>query len=84
MARFTIHDLRHELGELNTRVENAGGSTYLMAEHRNGYTGLDEYDLITNKCIRTIAIGTASKCLTAALTWGIVQISDKLGLDSRQ
>jgi hypothetical protein len=71
MARFTIHDLREELGQLNTRVENAGGGTYLSAESRNGYTGLDEYSIVTDKCIRNIACGSPRECLIAAMDWAL-------------
>lgn len=79
MARYTREDLRFDLIALNKRVKDAGGKTMLDVEGRNGYTGLDEYNSETGRCIRNIECGTPSKCLTAALTWAIGQISDNLG-----
>jgi hypothetical protein len=71
MARYMREDLRNDLKGINDIAKERGKVTYLSAEGRNGYTGLDEYSSITNRCIRNITCGTPKECLTAALEWAI-------------
>ncbi len=72
MARYMREDLRNDLKGINEVAKERGKVTYLEAQGRNGYTGLDEYSSITNRCIRTIKCGTPKECLTAALEWAIL------------
>lgn len=71
MARYMREDLRNDLKGINEIAKERGKVTYLAAEGRNGYTGLDEYSSITNRCIRNIECGTPKECLNAALEWAI-------------
>lgn len=71
MARYMRDDLRNDLKGINAIAKERGMKTYLIAEGRNGYTGLDEHDSITHRCIRTIKCGTPKECLSAALAWAI-------------
>ena len=71
MARYMRDDLRNDLKNINEVAKERGKVTYLEAQGRNGYTGLDEYSSITNRCIRTIKCGTPKECLHAALEWAI-------------
>ncbi len=71
MARYTREDLRFDLIALNKRVREAGGKTYLRAEGRNGYTGLDEHYIDTNRCARNIECGNPRECLNAATDWAL-------------
>lgn len=71
MARYMRDDLRNDLKGINEIAKERGKVTYLAAEGRNGYTGLDEYSSSTHRCIRTIKCGTPIECLTAALAWAI-------------
>jgi hypothetical protein len=69
MARYTRSQLRHDLNAINELVKGRDGKTYLEAQGRNGYTGLDEYCIDTKKCIRNIQCGTPAECLSAANNW---------------
>ena len=71
MARYMREDLRNDLKKINDVAKARGKHTYLEAQGRNGYTGLDEYSSITQRCIRNIECGTPNECLTAALEWAI-------------
>lgn len=71
MTRYTREDLRFDLIALNKRVKDAGGKTMLDVEGRNGYTGLDEYNSETGRCIRNIECGNPRKCLNAAMDWAL-------------
>lgn len=69
MARYMRADLRHDLQGINDRAAAAGRDTYLRAEGRNGYTGLDEHSRKDDRCIRNIECGTPKECLNAAMFW---------------
>lgn len=71
MSRYMREDLRTDLKSINEIAKELGKHTYLEAQGRNGYTGLDEYSSITNRCIRNIKCGTPRECLAAALEWAI-------------
>ncbi len=71
MARYMRDDLRNDLKGINELAKERGKHTYLEAQGRNGYTGLDEYSSITQRCIRTIKCGTPKECLNAAREWAI-------------
>ena len=49
---------------INEVAKERGKVTYLTAEGRNGYTGLDEYSSITQRCIRTIKCGTPKDAIS--------------------
>lgn len=83
MARYTRDMLRDDLAGINTRAAAFGRNTYLVAEGRNGYTGLDEYSHINNRCIRTIKAGTPTECLNAAMNWGVLDANDVLEMFAR-
>ena len=71
MARYTRDTLRNDLTGINDIAKARGSKTYLVAEGRNGYTGLDEPEIGTDRCLRNIECGTPKECLTAALNWAI-------------
>ena len=71
MVRYMRENLRNDLKGINEIAKERGKVTYLEAQGRYGYTGLDEYSSITNRCIRSIKCGTPKECLTAALEWPI-------------
>ena len=71
MVRYMRDDLRNDLKNINEIAEARGRNTYLVAAGRNGYTGLDEHERGTNRCLRNIECGTPKECLTAALEWAI-------------
>lgn len=71
MARYMRETLRNDLKNINEIAEARGRNTYLVAAGRNGYTGLDEHERGTNRCLRNIECGTPKECLTAALEWAI-------------
>ncbi|QDJ96221.1 hypothetical protein Xoosp13_34 [Xanthomonas phage Xoo-sp13] len=71
MARYTNKMLDHDLKGINEIAKERGGTTYLKETRRNGYTGLDEYSIETNKCIRNLQCGTPNECLSTALNWAI-------------
>ena len=68
MARYMRTDLTRDLESINADAKNAGRNTYLYAQGRNGYTGLDEYNN-DGRLLRTIKCGTPRECYTAALEW---------------
>lgn len=69
MSRYLRNDLRSDLVEINALAENRGMNTYLRAEGRNGYTGLDEHERGTDRCLRNIQCGSPRECYTAAMEW---------------
>lgn len=67
--RYTKNDLIADLKEINAELKHTG--YYLVAESRNGYTGLDLFrgDPATGKhgtCVRNIECGSPRECLEAA------------------
>lgn len=67
--RYMRDDLRSDLVAINAIAENKSMNTYLVAEGRNGYTGLDEHERGTNRCLRNITCGSPRECYTAAMEW---------------
>ena len=69
MSRYMRTDLRNDLLAINLTALEQKRDTYLRAEGRNGYTGLDEHRRSDDGCIRNIQCGTPKECLAAAHQW---------------
>lgn len=71
-TRFTAKDLDASIKVINDDAKAAGRQTFLKALARNGYLGLDEYELRadgSSRCIRNLECGTPRECLATAKEW---------------
>lgn len=66
MERMTRKRARSILSGMNQTLQAAGHDCYLRMQGRNGYTGLDLFDNVTNSCLRNIRCGTPRQCLESA------------------
>ncbi len=77
MSRYTRKMLDSDIESINESLVGTG--SYVLAQGRNGYTGLDEYkgdykNRDSGCCIRNLACGTPKKCLEVAVSF----MEDKL------
>ena len=66
MSRYTFKDLSTEIKGINDILEAHNSDYALVAEQRNGYTGLDLMIRESGKVTRTVATGSPRECIDSA------------------